>query len=80
MLDMRWPTSRRNQSRYQIKAVQLSRCIIRSLPRRLTSLLATLTISPILIIHEDTPFLHQPDLFLIVSLEVDLSFRFGSGR
>jgi hypothetical protein len=35
---------------------------------RLTSLLATLAIRHVLIVYQDTPLFHQPDLFLVIRL------------
>jgi hypothetical protein len=37
---------------------------------RLTSLLATLAVRHILIVYQDTPLFHQPDLLFIVGLEI----------
>lgn len=80
MLVIRWPAnSTGGIARSKISSTTLSALNVGGDFCPLTSFLATITISHILLIHQDTPLFHQPDLFIVVRFEVDLGFGGGGG-
>jgi hypothetical protein len=78
MLDMRWPAACEispgdGEIKEEVRRRQDDRLRTMNLnanDARLTSLLATLAVRHVLIVYQDTPLLHQPDLLFIVGLEI----------